>query len=105
VLDRLLAGPGLLNAAAFPEISFRSDLLAWVPAGWRAVGRLQIKGAEHDIACQLDLHLGDALPGDPPRIVIAGSWVIDSRWVTGQRIPALGRRIAMTCSSSLQPDM
>ena len=105
VLDRLLAGPGFLNAAAFPEISFRSDLLAWVPAGWRAVGRLQIKGAEHDVACQLDLQLGDTLPGDPPRIVIAGSWVIDSRWVTGQRIPALGRRIVMTCSSSLQPDM
>jgi len=105
VLDRLLAGPGFLNAAAFPEISFRSELLAWVPAGWRAVGRLQIKGAEHDVACQLDLHLGDTLPGDPPRIVIAGSWVIDSRWVTGQRIPALGRRIVMTCSTSLQPAM
>ncbi len=57
------------------------------------------------MACQLDLHFGDTLPGDPPRIVIAGSWVIDSRWVTGQRIPALGRRIVMTCSSSLQPDM
>ncbi len=39
VLDRLLAGPGFLNAAAFPEITFRSDLLAWVPAGWRVVGR------------------------------------------------------------------
>jgi len=46
VLDRLLAGPGFLNAAAFPEISFRSELLAWVPAGWRAVGRLQVKNAE-----------------------------------------------------------
>jgi hypothetical protein len=37
VLDRLLAGPGFLDAAAYPEISFRSELLAWVPAGWRAV--------------------------------------------------------------------
>ena len=26
-LDRLLAGPGFLDAAAFPEISFRSELL------------------------------------------------------------------------------
>jgi hypothetical protein len=38
-LDRPLAGPGFLDARAFPEISFRSDLLAWVPSGWRAVGR------------------------------------------------------------------
>jgi polyisoprenoid-binding protein YceI len=32
-LDRLLAGPGFLDAAAFPEIIFRSELLARVPAG------------------------------------------------------------------------
>ena len=43
-LDRLLAGPGFLDAEAFPEIGFRSELLAWVPAGWRAVGRLRVKG-------------------------------------------------------------
>src|ERR1700676_4521893 len=36
VLDRLLAGPGFLDAGAYPEISFRSELFAWVPAGWRA---------------------------------------------------------------------
>ena len=36
VLDWLLAGPRFLDAAAFPEVSFRSELLAWVPAGWRA---------------------------------------------------------------------
>src|SRR6202040_1650556 len=36
VLDRLLAGPGFLDATAFPEISFRSELLTWAPAGWRA---------------------------------------------------------------------
>src|SRR5579863_9258937 len=29
VLDRLLAGPSFLDAAAFPEISFRSELLTW----------------------------------------------------------------------------
>jgi hypothetical protein len=39
VLDRLLAGPGFLDAGAYPEISFRSGLLAWVPDGWRAACR------------------------------------------------------------------
>jgi hypothetical protein len=33
LLDRLLAGPGFLDAGTYPEISFRSELLAWVPAG------------------------------------------------------------------------
>jgi hypothetical protein len=42
----------------YPEISFRSELLAWVPAGWRAVGRLQVKNAEQELACRLALHLG-----------------------------------------------
>jgi polyisoprenoid-binding protein YceI len=50
-LDRLLAGPGFLDAAAFPEITFRSELLAWVPAGWRAAGRLQVKGTQRELAC------------------------------------------------------
>ncbi len=104
VLDRLLAGPGFLDAGAFPEITFQSELLAWVPAGWRAVGRLQVKNTEHELACPLDLHLGDTRPGDPPRILINSSWVIDSRWVTSKWIPALGRRILMTCSFSLAPD-
>ena len=57
VLDRLLTGPGFLDAGAFPEIIFRSELLAWVPAGWRAVGRLRVKNTEHELACQLDLRL------------------------------------------------
>jgi hypothetical protein len=35
----------------------------------------------------------------------ASSWVIDSRWVTTQWIPGLGRRIVMTCSCSLEPDI
>jgi len=35
VLDRQLAGPSFLDAGTFPEISFRSELLAWVPNGWR----------------------------------------------------------------------
>ena len=105
VLDRLLAGPGFLNAGAFPEISFRSELLAWVPAGWRAAGRLQVKNAEHELACHLDLHLGGTRPDGSPCILITSSWVIDSRWITRQWIPGLGRRIMMTCSCSLEPDM
>ena len=105
VLDRLLAGPGFLDAGAFPEISFRSGLLAWVPAGWRAVGRLQVKGAEHELACRLDLHLGGTRPDGSPCILITSSWVIDSGWVTSRWIPGLGRRIVMTCSCSLEPDM
>jgi hypothetical protein len=92
VLDRLLAGPGFLDARAYPEISFQSDLLVWVPAGWRAVGRLQVKNAEHELACQLGVQLGDSLPGSAPRLLIACSWVIDSIWVTKQRLPARQRR-------------
>jgi polyisoprenoid-binding protein YceI len=105
VLDRLLAGPGFLDAGAFPEISFRSELLAWVPAGWRAVGHLQVKNAEHELACCLALHLGGTRPDGSARILITSSWVIDSRWITRQWIPGLDRRIVMTCSCSLEPDV
>jgi polyisoprenoid-binding protein YceI len=109
-LDRLLAGPRFLDAAAFPEISFRSELLAWVPAGWRAVGRLRIKNAEHELACQFDLQPGDTqpdagLPDDARRIVIASTWVIDSRWVTSHWVPALNRNVVMSCSFSLVPEI
>ena len=100
-LDRLLGGPGFLDAAAFPEISFRSELLAWVPAGWRAVGRLKIKSAEHELACQLVLH-GPGKPEGPARFQITCDWVIDSKWVTRQWIPGLSRRISMTCSFLLE---
>jgi len=105
VLDRLLAGPAFLDATAYPEISFRSELLVWVPTGWRAVGRLRVRNAEHELACQFDVHLGNTRPGGTPCLIIATSWVIDSAWVTSQRIPALGHRIAMTCSFHLEPDM
>ncbi len=104
-LDRLLTSPAFLDAGAFPEIGFRSELLVWVPAGWRAVGRLQVKGHDHELACQLSPQLGDARSPGAARIVIAGTWVLDSRWVTSQRIPGLGRRIVMTCSLSLEPDL
>jgi polyisoprenoid-binding protein YceI len=113
-LDRLLAGPRFLDAAAFPEISFRSELLVWVPAGWRAVGCLRVKNAEHELACQFDLQPGDTQPGgglsggvlpdDVRRIVIASTWVIDSRWVTSHWVPALSRNVVMTCSFSLIPE-
>ena len=105
VLDRLLASPGFLDAGAFPEISFRSELLTWVPDGWRVVGRLRVKDTDHELACRLDLHLGDTRRDEPPGIVIVSSWVIDSRWVTSKWIPALGRRIVMTCSFSLKSRM
>jgi polyisoprenoid-binding protein YceI len=105
ILDRLLTGPGFLDAGTFPEISFWSELLAWVPAGWRAVGLLRVKNVEHELACVLDLHVGDTCPDAPPHITIGSSWVIDPRWITSRRIPALGRRIFMTCSFSLEPDM
>jgi polyisoprenoid-binding protein YceI len=104
-LDRLLAGPGFLDAGAFPEISFRSELLARVPAGWRAVGRLRVKNAEHELACRLDMDLGGTRPDGSPRTVITSSWVIDSRWITRQWIPGLDRRIVMMCSCSLEPEM
>jgi polyisoprenoid-binding protein YceI len=102
-LDRLLAGPAFLDVGAFPEISFRSELLAWVPAGWRAVGRLQVKNAEHELACQLELLQGDPAPGGQPRPVIASEWVIDSRWITSQWIPGLSRRVMIACSFCLEP--
>jgi polyisoprenoid-binding protein YceI len=105
LLDRLLAGPGFLDAKAFPEISFRSELLAWVPTGWRTVGHLQVKDTQHELACRFDLRLDDLRPDGPLRVGVAGSWVIDSRWITRQRIPALDRRIVMTCSLSLEPDV
>lgn len=105
VLDRVLGGPAFLDAETYPEMSFRTDLLAQVPTGWRAVGRLLVKNAEHDLACEFSVHLGDARPGGAPRLVIACDWVIDSTWITSQRIPALSRRIAMSCSFCLDPDM
>jgi len=85
VLDRLLTGPGFLDAGVFPDISFRSELLVCVPAGWQAVGQLQVKGTEHALACLLEVvqaHWRDPRPDGPPRMTIASRWVLDSRWVT-----------------------
>ena len=104
-LDRLLTSPGFLDAQAFPEITFRSDLLAWVPGGWRAVGLLRVKDTEHELACQLDVHPTAAGRDPSSRVTITSSWVIDSRWVTSKRIPMLGHRIVMACSFCLEPDL
>lgn len=104
-LDRVLAGPAFLDARGYPEISFESDLLIWVPACWRAIGRLCVKNGEHELACQFGMQFGDAKPDGSPRPVVTCSWVIDSAWITSQRIPALDRRIEMTCSFRLDPDM
>ena len=103
-LDRLLTGPGFLDADAFPEISFRSELLVRVPAGWRAVGQLQVKGVERALACELDVVPWGGWPQRPPRMKVATRWVLDSAWVTSQRIPAMSARIDMTCSIALELD-
>lgn len=105
VLDRVLAGPAFLDAHAYPDISFRSDLLTLVPSGWRAVGRLRVKDSEHELACEFGVHFGHSGLGEMPRPVITCRWVIDSSWVARQRIPALDRRIEMTCSFRLDAGM
>jgi polyisoprenoid-binding protein YceI len=105
VLDHLLAGPAFLDARTFPDICFQSDLLIRVPSGWRAVGRLRIKNTEHELACQFGVQIGVPETGQLPRPVVTCSWVIDSAWVVTQRIPALDRRVEMTCSFRLDPDV
>ena len=104
LLDQILTGPAFLDADAFPEISFHAGLLVCVPAGWRAVGHLRVKGTEHAVACQLDVDPASPRADGPPGITITCRWGLDSRWVTRQRIPALSRRILMTCSVALVPD-
>jgi polyisoprenoid-binding protein YceI len=104
VLDRVLAGPAFLEAGAYPEISFQSDLLAQVPSGWRAVGRLRVKNGEHELACEFAVHFGVPEPGGVSRPVVTCRWVIDSAWIASQRIPALDRRIEMTAHFTLTPD-
>jgi polyisoprenoid-binding protein YceI len=101
VLDRVLAGPAFLDARTFPEISFTSDLLVWVPAGWRAVGCLQVKNVEHELACQFEVQFAEAAADGAARPFVICRWVIDSTWVASQRIPGLDRRIEMACSFRL----
>jgi polyisoprenoid-binding protein YceI len=101
LVDGLLSGPNFLDAAAFPRITFRSDLLVRVPTGWRAIGQLVVKGTEYPLSCELDV-----LPHDPrwvaSSITLTARWALDSSWVTPQRVPGLSRRIAMTCEVELE---
>lgn len=103
VLDRILKGPGFLEAENHPEISFESQTLVRVPTGWRAIGHLQLKGVNHELACELTLGpLPRQLAGGP-RLSAVSHWVLDSTWITGQRIPGLSRRVSMTSSVVLEP--
>ena len=105
LLDQLITGPGFLDADVFPEISFQAELLVCVPSGWRAVGQLRVKGAERPLACQLDVEPGSSRAGGASGMTVTSRWALDSRWVTRQRIPALSRRIVMTCSIALVPEL
>ncbi len=100
LIDGLLASPNFLDAEAFPAIVFRSDLLVRVPTGWRAVGLLRVKGTDHPLACELDV-APSRLGARAARVRLTTRWVIDSSWITTQRIPGLSRRIAMTCAVEL----
>jgi len=99
VLDRVLAGPGFLNADNFPEITFRSEVLVCVPTGWRAIGNMHIKGTEHPVVCELAADLRSA--HTEGAVTVTGRWVLDSRWITQQRMPTLNRRVTMACSLAL----
>jgi len=101
MLDRLLAGPGFLDAETHPDISFRSETLVCVPTGWRAAGHLRIKGTDHPLVCELDADLHDQQHASAA-MTIKTRWVIDSTWITTQRVPMLTRRIAMSCSLALE---
>jgi polyisoprenoid-binding protein YceI len=99
MLDRLLAGPGFLDAEDYPTISLRSQMLVCVPTGWRVVGQLQVKGIEHPIVCELEADLRSAQPQTAAaEMILTTRWALDSTWITTQRLPTLSRRISMTCS-------
>jgi polyisoprenoid-binding protein YceI len=103
LLDRLLTGPGFLDAKVFREISFRTQMLVQVPTGWRAVGQLQLKGVEHTLVCELDPHRYPQ--PDATTMTLTSRWVIDSTWITTRQVPTLSRRIAMSCSIALEPNL
>ncbi len=103
ILDKILTGPGFLEAASFPEISFHSEQLTRVPTGWRAIGRLHVKGVDHEIACQLSVGSIHWDEEGTPRLSAKSHWVLDSTWITGQRIPGLSRRVAIACFIVLEP--
>jgi polyisoprenoid-binding protein YceI len=100
VLDRLLAGPGFLHADYFPEIAFGSQVLVCVPIGWRAIGQLQVKGSEHPIVCELAADLRHPHP-EAAGITVTSRWVLDSTWITAQRVLTLNRHVDMRCTLAL----
>lgn len=102
-LDSVLAGPGFLDARTFPEISFLAELVVRVPSGWRAVGRIRVRDAEHELACQLSMQDAEPAPANTGCVIVSCSWVLDARWVTRHRIPTLSRRVVMTSSLYLDP--
>jgi hypothetical protein len=60
---------------------------------------LQVKGVEHPIVCELEADLRSAQPQTSGAVMILTTrWVLDSTWITTQRLPTLSRRIAMNCS-------
>ena len=100
-LDRLLAGPGFLHTEHFPQIAFQSQALVCVPIGWRAIGHLQVKGAERPIVCELAADL--RRPDSPATgaITITSRWILDSTWITTQRVLTLSRQVTMKCTLAL----
>jgi polyisoprenoid-binding protein YceI len=101
VLDRLLAGPGFLHAEHFPQISFQSQALVCVPIGWRAIGHLQVKDAEHPIVCELAADLRHPLAPATGAITITSRWILDATWITTQRVLTLSRHVTMRCTLAL----
>ena len=64
-----------------------------------AVGQLQVKGIEHPIVGELEADLRPAQRH--PAIAattLTARWILDSTWITAQRVPTLNRRIAKSCS-------
>lgn len=102
VLDRLATSPGFLHAEHFPQISFQSQALVCVPIGWRAIGQLQVKGTEHPIVCELAADLRHPHPPTTGAITITSRWILDSTWVTTQRVPTLSRHVTMRCTLALK---
>jgi polyisoprenoid-binding protein YceI len=102
MLDELIAGAGFLDSETYPDITFRSEMLARVPTGWSAVGQLWVKGAEHPLVCEFDADLRAQRPG-VAEMTITTRWVIDAAWITTQWVPMLARQIAMSCSVALEP--
>jgi polyisoprenoid-binding protein YceI len=100
VLDRLLAGPGFLHAEYFPAIAFRSQALVCVPIGWRAIGQLHVKGSEHPIVCEPAADLRHRDPA-AAAVTVTSRWVLDSTWITTQRVLTLSRHVDMNCTLAL----